>query len=526
MTTAARGWGGALAAGLIGAVLLVLMARTVLDHPVHYDELLHILSARSLLQTGAPLIADGIYTRASVYTHLVAWSFSLFGDDPLSARLPALAAGAGLAFVLGVWVVRRLGLLTGVAAAVLLCVVPSTVDVAVFARFYSVHALLITVMFIAAYDALQPGRTAGVRAAAMALVVSIVLLGWHFQETTIIAAGALATAMLSLIALDYWTAVAAFARRRPLLVLFVLVSVAVLGVAVTEYVGLLDQLGTTALWAAQNASRPHYYLAKFRNELPLLWPLLPAAAVIAVLQPASRRLAVYCLVVVSFGLLLHSIAAQKVMRYVYYLVPLMCVVWASALANLMNSALECGGKARTPANTQHSSSVGWALVVAALLLSQEGGRSFKLLMGDVADLETRPFGREPNWMPLVAQLGPLARKANQVVTSNSMKALYYFGRYDYELNATIVPETETGADFGRDERTGRQAIGTAESVREVLDRRATTLVVIESSKIGRTSGVTSEAYAVIESHCSELNLPHSSGVRAWWCNAPPAPRRD
>ena len=100
-----------------------------------------------------------------------------------------------------------------------------------------------------------------------------------------------------------------------------------------------------------------------------------------------------------------------------------------------------------------------------------------------------------------------------------MKALYYLGRYDYELNATIVPETETRAEFGRDRRTGRQAIGTADSIRKVLTRPGETLVVIETSKIGRSSGVNEQAYEVIQSHCEELALPGDDRVRAWWCAA-------
>jgi hypothetical protein len=102
-----------------------------------------------------------------------------------------------------------------------------------------------------------------------------------------------------------------------------------------------------------------------------------------------------------------------------------------------------------------------------------------------------------------------------------MKAIYYLGRYDFELNATIVPETDERSEFGRDRRTGRQAIGTAESIKQVLGRPGKTLVVIEASKIGRSSGVSTEAFSVIESRCEELSLPEGRGVRAWSCVAEP-----
>jgi hypothetical protein len=503
-------------AGLLGSVLLVLLARSVIDHPVHYDELLHVLSARGLVQGGIPAIADGQYTRAEFFTRAVAWSFRRFGESPVAARVPALVSGVVLMLVVGTWAARRAGFLAGVAAALLLCVVPTTVDVAVFARFYTVHALIMTLMFISAYAALEPGRPTRTRVIQALLAVALVPLGWHFQETAIIAAGAVVAAVVAVLALDHWSRILNLLGRQPVLTLGALGFGVLLGLSAIGYLGLLDQLGRSALWAAGNAGRYQYYLVEFRNDLPLLWPLLPAAAVLAVLHPAHRRFGLFCAVAVASALAVHSVAAQKTMRYAYYLAPLMCVLWAMALSSLTAAA---GGRDE---GMVHGGSRGrlwlvWALIAVTFLLSQEGARTLNLLAGRIAHLDNRPFSDEPDWTPLVPGLGPFVHTADRVVTSNSMKALYYLGRYDYELNATIVPETETRTEFGRDRRTGRQAIGTAESIRQVLDRSGQTLVVIEESKIGRFSGVSSEAFAVIESRCGELTLPAGSGVRAWWC---------
>ncbi len=513
-----RGWG--VVAGLVGAVLLAVLAWAVIDHPVHYDELLHILSARGLLQTGQPAIAEGFYTRAELFTRAVAWSFRHFGDNPVSARLPALAAAAALAFILGVWVVRQSGLLAGAAAVLLLCVVPGTIGVAVFARFYTVHAVLMLLLFIAAYAAMLPGRAAWARALAVVVFAGLIPLGAHFQETTVIAVGAAVAAALALLLLDHWAGIKPLIRRQPILLLGVL-GLVVAGILVAvESRGLLAQLGMTPLWAARNAARYQYYLVEFRNELPLLWPLLPVAVVVGVLRPANRRLAVFCAVAVGSALLVHSVAAQKSLRYVYYLVPLMCVLWAIGLANVVALVVERGTSPGS-GGARRSTLAATALLAAVFLLSQEGSRALNLLAGRDTSPSNRPYADEPDWTSLVAELGPRARSADHVVTSNSMKALYYLGRYDYELNATIVPETETHAEFGRDRRTGRQAIGTAESIRQVLTLPGTTLLVIEASKLGRSSGVSSEAFEVIEAHCDELSLPAGTGVRAWWCDAPP-----
>jgi hypothetical protein len=109
------------------------------------------------------------------------------------------------------------------------------------------------------------------------------------------------------------------------------------------------------------------------------------------------------------------------------------------------------------------------------------------------------------------------RSADLVVTSNAMKALYFLGRYDYELNASIVPETVTGLEFGVDARTGQRAIGTAKSVERVLELHGTALVILEEEKIGKANGVPADAAAVIQSRCRSVDLAATPGIRAWLC---------
>lgn len=515
-----RSWGSAIAAGVFGAILLLLLARAAIQHPVHYDELLHILSARGVLQTGQPVIADGLYVRAELFTRAVAWSFDRFGDDAVIARLPALVAGAILAFVFGVWVVRQAGLLSGVLAVIILCLVPATLDVAVFARFYTVHAVLMLLMFICAFEVTQPGRPVSGRIVIGGLFSLFAFFGWHFQDTTIIAVGAAVMAGLSLLAWDHLQAIREFMQRRPAITFSAVAMVGLLSFGAVWALGLLDQLGKASLWASGNASRLQYYLVEFRKDLPLLWPILPVVTLVALTFRTQRRLALFCSVALASALLVHSVAAQKLLRYVYYLVPLMCVLWAVGFARLVTLAGDRSDLV-TRRDRLGRTTGAFAMFGIAVLLSQEGARALNLLADRKSGAEDRPFAMEPDWGSLVPELEGLVRAADLVVTSNSMKALFFLGRYDYELNATIVPETESQSEFGRDRRTGRQVIGTAHSIRKVLAQPGSTLVVIESSKIGRSSGVNQEAFAAIASRCDEKELPPDSGVRAWWCVAAP-----
>jgi hypothetical protein len=100
-----------------------------------------------------------------------------------------------------------------------------------------------------------------------------------------------------------------------------------------------------------------------------------------------------------------------------------------------------------------------------------------------------------------------------------MKSLYYLGRYDYELNASIVAETDTGADFGTDERTGRKAIGSAAAVSQVLGQPGTSLVVIEDEVLNRETGVSRAAAEALVPLCTKVALRPGAGLSVWQCSS-------
>jgi hypothetical protein len=323
--------------------------------------------------------------------------------------------------------------------------------------------------------------------------------------------------VLTLLVHDQWPRIQPIVRRYPFWTLAAIGLAVTMAIGVIWLSGLLVKMEEAPLWAMGRAHRLQYYLIEFGRILPLLWPVLPLAAAVAIAEPAQRRLALYCLVVVISALVVHSIAAPKAIRYVYYFMPLFCVLWACAVAAVLTQA---------DRHVRHDGAANRLEPLAVIVLmglgiavSQEGVRTINLAAGRLSAVTELPFADEPDWRLALAELLPMARRANRVVTSNSVKALYYLGRYDFELNATIVPETRSRQEFGVDVRTGRRAISRPESIERVLDESGDTMVVIETKKIGRTSGVTAEAIAVVESRCEEIPLSAEAGVRAWACNA-------
>jgi hypothetical protein len=495
--------GGAVALG--AAVLVVLMARDLLDHAPLYDELLHVLAARGLNATGAPEIADGVYTRASLFTALVAASIATFGDTLAVARLPSLCGAALLLALVGHFVTRRAGLVAGAVAAITLCLLPQTLQLAVFVRFYTWHALVVAAMAMLAFEAATPGGSHLRRTLCIVGALLLLPVGWHLQPSTAIALACVIAGAGAVLVMDHWRHVAPFLRRHWIAcaVAVTLAGAALLYIA--QAAGLLAMFREVPVWAAWAADKKLYYVQRLAGELPLLWPLFPVAVLLAL--RSSPRLAVFCVVVFASGLLVHSIAASKHVRYVYYLMPFAAVVVGLAAASLF-------GRQDRPLRLLGMV----ALVGVTLSLSAEGQRLARVLAGRLPAVEALPYLVEPDWTPVEAALSADAGGTDRIVTSNAMKALYHMGRSDYELNASIVPETLSRTEFGIDPRTGRPAISTAMSLARVVSGRGVTLVVLEAESLGRATHVPVEVVAWLDARCEARATGAAAGIRTWRCS--------
>ena len=422
-------------AGVLGSLLLLSMAWRLLYHLPLYDELLHFFAARGIRDSGLPKIADGLYDRAEWFTWVVSAAISTLGDTLAAARVPSLLASAGLLMLLAIWVTRRVDFVAGVTAAVVLCLLPVTVDLAVFVRFYTLHALLVLGAAVALYESAVSERKWGQRIALVVVAGLLLLIAFPLQVTTLIASGAAALGVGAVLLLDYWTVAWTFARRNPIRT-FGGIALAILGGALgLSYFGIADSFSQVPLWASAGANRPLYYLVVIGRDTPLLWPLFPVAILASFF--VNRRLTIFCVVLFSFALAVHSVAASKQLRYVYYAVPFFCVIWGCALSGLYAAGARIGARS-SEAGSRPAVPVALLVAAVVLALSQEGQRAARLVLGRLAADPTAIYDGETDWGSAVPALRPLVSSAERVVTSNSMKSLYYFSRYDYELNASIV----------------------------------------------------------------------------------------
>jgi hypothetical protein len=492
---------------LAAAALVVIAATGVIDHVPIYDELLHYLAAQSG-PGGRPAIAHGEYPRALLFTKLVAIATSHFGNSLVAARIPAMTASAMLVALLAAWTASRAGLLAGGVTALALCMVPDTVELAVLARFYTVHALLVLLIAVAAYEALSPDHSLVVRASLGLSAFLLLPLAWHFQSTTLVAAGAVSSGAAAVLLLDHWESIRRRCVRHPGACTAAVAATLAAGLLLLWKIDVLGRMAEVPVWAAWSADRPQFYVLDLAQRMPLLWAMFPVAILIAL--ATERRLAVFCIVALTVALIAHSIAAAKATRYVYYIMPLLCVIWGCAVSRVL-------AQARRSAAGPFRATVLFAAAVLVVGCSQEGQRLAKLVLQRADPAEVLSYGTEADWREALPVLQPSLKLANRVVTSNSMKAIHYLGHYDYELNVSTVAETDTHADFGIDSRTGERAIGSAQAVASVVSAPGVTLVILEDEKAGVATGVPHAALQAIRSHCVPIAVPESSRILVWQC---------
>jgi hypothetical protein len=497
---------------LLAMATLALFARNAIDHPPIYDELLHVLAARGIVATGAPSVADGTYTRALAYSQAVAWTFEIRGDDLVSARLPALIAGLLLVALVSGWISLRAGPVPGAVTAVVLVISPITVQMSVFARFYTFHALAVGVAAIAMFEATIPARPVLTRSVFAAVSIAALAAAWQLQDTTAIAALALAAAGALSLWIDRGYQPSTWRHGRLIIPLF---AAALLVIVVTGW--FVSRAGSRFVaasdWAAHHALEPQYYLIRGTDQLPLLWPLTPALAVLALTR--WRRVAAYGAAFFAVAFLCHSIAAQKSMRYLFYAWPFLCAVLGCGIVVAAESGLHFVRGLRWVSWNSGT----WAfagLAALTMLMSQEGQRAAKWLGGDLLPFDHQEY--ELDWNEAAKSLAPVIRSHQVLVTSNSMKALYYIGDYDYEFNPSVVPETQSGLEFGKDYRTGRPVIGTVESLARVTRDDERVLVLVERKKIASGFFARTGVVRWLDNNCSELQTDVTGPLRAWSCD--------
>jgi hypothetical protein len=266
--------------------------------------------------------------------------------------------------------------------------------------------------------------------------------------------------------------------------------------------------------------------------MPLLWHLLPVAAVLAIVR--APRAAGFCLTLALAILAIHSFGAMKKTDYVAYTMLYLFAVYGLAftavlpklvgIARLALGRLGVGERAldqpplRTALGMFLAGAVGFALIgndMIRLPLFALGGGAKAAIAGeassDAAWAKVVPTDNV-KWDRHTARLRELAGENAVLVTTDELKALYYLGRYDILLHRSRLSEYAPDRDFARDARTGGPTIGSAPAVAAVIDCWPSGLLITDRHGLNKPEYMTAEAGRLIERRLMPVPLPNNRSL--------------
>ena len=495
-----------------------------LDHTVFIDELNHIIAASSLLAEGNLEMPGGSeYTRARFLTYLVAFSYLIFGESIVSARVPSVVAGTAMVLVLFAWVWRVAGRSSAWIAALLFALTPQAIYHAQIARMYSFQGLFVLLTAWASYEIVV--KNALSRRATL-LLGSAAVLG------ALLSLAAQISSIVGLSAIAGWIAFVGGASPRGRRFLSQVSTKWLLGGVLTVAIigALVVQSGFPSralvlfrhsdLWASGPEETVMYYHYSFWEHFPLFWSIFPILALLAL----ARRFYAASLWVATFSLifLVHSFAAWKADRYVFYSLPFFFALCGVALGPAIQWIFrEIQTLARPLQPSMATRVIATIVLIFAVAFALRNNPGYRYALDMVTGDDTswtheRPYRGEANWRALAEVVEEGLDSFEVLVGSTEPKANYFLGRSDYTLSVNDLA-TGHGAlnEFSRSARSGGLIISRPESLAWVMDCHATGLIVIEQNRWRQFWGVTDDAADLIEVRTSRMDLPSGWRIRAY-----------
>jgi len=518
----------------IGATLGVasfLLYLVNLDQPSdNPDEFYHMLAARGLLETGEPRIAEGVYRRGVLFTHLVAASFRLLGESLVAARMPSVLATVAIVLLLFLWVRREAGPTAAALVAGFYAVSPFAIEIAQFCRFYALQTLAFLGSTWLVVETLGRPTRPAVQLLRLLAAAGLALLAVQLQPTTYLGLAALAAWVVPVLVLRLlrradlsWSA-----RLSRLLGGALLVAVG-LGLALAS--GWLAELWVLyrepPLFNLPMKEQFWFYYVRYLLFYPTLWTTIGVLAILAIVRAPLLGAVATVLFAVSF--VLGSFGGSKGLRYLAYAQPFLFVIWGLAIAALLPllaaagrwlaerlevALAELGGAAR-PASR--------ALVGAALAMLLLANPFWLRSASVLADLPLGPETPDTDWRRAAPLLVPLLAETAVVVNTEELGPLFYFDRHDILFSPSKLAELppENRADFARDPRTGRPVIGSLETLEKVIRCAPSGLFLAPALHWRRPHLATPEAVALLDRLAEPVEMPPDSHVFAYrWRHEP------
>jgi hypothetical protein len=474
--------------GLALAILHGFLASIYIDHPPLYDEMYHMLAAESWRTSGELRILDGEYPRASLFTKLVGLNASICGPSLECARGISVAASVLLVFVVTAFSGTVMRPAVGFLAGLLLALNPAVIAASQYVRFYSLHALVFFVFAALLFTLVTHWRRMPIwQSLALASLAAVMLLfANHLQALTQVALLAVILGATTILAPD----ILGYLRRQTpwlsLLLATAMLAVVALSIFAIDVESKFQALRSAPGWAQGLEYEWFYYHYMFRGWYPVLWPAMAILAILSIAQ--WPRPSLYFLIAFISSLVVLSVAATKAERFIVYALPFLFIPMAAGIIigiQLFVGFLEQRIKQLSGWHTGHPliTPLLGAIALGSLMLfaiTQPIARDVARMVTSTGS--TNVFGGYrgvADWPAAVDEIREAINDYPVVLSSTGVKAAYYLGDFSFELNSSVMLETDTGEEFGLDPRTGRQVVSSLDSIVRIVRECGPTLVIVE-----------------------------------------------
>ncbi len=503
--------------GIPEALVLFAVALAVrlinIDHPGYYDEYYHALAAGSTFGDEGQAGQGFIYGRAPYFTWLVSVFIRLFGDDLVTARMPSVLAGCLTVAVLYLVTRSVAGPVAGRVSALLLCFDPHSIFLSQLCRFYALHGLSFLLaslaLYRAAYGPLRSWKTA------LYALISAGLL-FYSQVLTPITTVGLAALLLWAATVIEWHKLRSFTAADIAILLIFVIGAAIAAYTFVPFGHIVSYYRGAPIFLEDYRWSFGYYPERLLDYYPLIMGILPLAVLAGLHR--FRRFTWFCAVTFGVAVMVHSGAAAKQMRYIYYVMPYMYALVGIATAVAWPGIKRLSRQVLLAVPPVRLLPVSWSgplalmlstVVVLIAVMSNKGFRvAYGMLTATHADWPANYYDHIPSdWAAATPTLRKLAADSDVIISSSGIKALYYLGRFDYDLLLTLARETTTGTEFGNDYRHGRPVIASPQALATITSENKSGIVIIDEIHWRQPAFVPDEVADYLEQHMQRLDMP-------------------
>ena len=469
-----------------------------------WDELYHVIAAKSLLEEGRPFIPlSGDYTRSLPFTYIVAFFFKVFGVSEFSGRLPSVIFST-LFVIAGFFIVKNLlNRSIGLLFVIVMSLSPFSIELSRECRMYALFQLLyfsMSYFFFIGIENIDHGYSLFRKVESKYEINIVYLLASLFLFICSATIHAL-TFTFVLVVLFYSFALFVYHWKKNGFIQsldskYFIISTLIICSVTAMYIikqGFLEDLYSTAttvpVWVQKKVSNVHYYRYFLSEKYPALFFIYPISVVLMMKEYGKKGFFIFS----SFAVLyiFHSfIFERQLNRYIYFIFPFFIL---GSLYLVNNIVQYVWGQVRS--NFKHSSRLVYAIAILLALMS------FNVFgypwMGESKNVHQ--IRRWPEWSGLSPDVIKEIKKG-KVMTTEQMPYIYHFNAIpDYFIRA--VPDFE----YAHDPRFPIKVIDNIGSLEDYFNKSTDPLYIIVTPWTLQTDViVTADMRNFILENCTQL----------------------